>query len=313
MAKNLFKRRSKMSKKRTNLSKRRNKVRSRNKLSKRRNKVRSRNNLSKRRNKVSKRIYGGVLTPDQKNARTARLKEKTKEILRQFVYDILRKDVIKHRNLRGDTIDNINNLFIWFDEDDDRSINFHEFSTGLNQHGIFMNPQQKKDLFDYIDEDASGSINIEELAEFLHLTIDPDTGKQVVETAPLWYLTNDDDGNEIMELQGEAAIDDGRFSNPLHLKAVRWAEENQFNISVFPGIDTDKLLSERGTIFITKEASPHETDTLSDTRHEEHMNYGDQSFWGPMESLSRGISGVGVSVSGDLAEPPHIRVYTEPS
>ena len=56
MAKNSFKRRSKMSKKRNNLSKRRNKVtRRRNNLSKRRNKVRSRNNLSKRRNKVTRR------------------------------------------------------------------------------------------------------------------------------------------------------------------------------------------------------------------------------------------------------------------
>jgi len=60
-----------------------------------------------------------------------------------------------------------------FDDDGNKKLNFDEFSTGLNDYGLFdISIDEKRAMFAAFDKDKSGQISFDELLERIRVSID---------------------------------------------------------------------------------------------------------------------------------------------
>ena len=127
------------------------------------------------------------------------------------------------------------------DTDGDEHINYNELSAALLERDVSaIDSQQILDLFNEIDTDGSGLIEIKELAQFLNLSLQQ-------EVKPLWYLTSDGPSYpDEMVFQGFVPDDDGRFGDSAAVKAKKWAKSNKYLDGEWI---SDKLLVDRGSIF----------------------------------------------------------------
>ncbi|KAI8509955.1 PREDICTED: calcyphosin-like protein [Branchiostoma belcheri] len=119
-------------------------------------------------------------------------------------------------------IKGLGRVFKIMDDDGNRSLDFKEFSKGLRDYGLFVEPKETRELFEKFDTDGSGSIDFD---EFL-LALRPPMNKRRKELIALAFRKLDKTGDGVVTVEDLKGVYNA--SQHPKFRSGEWTEERVF-------------------------------------------------------------------------------------